>query len=127
MPIYLYKNPETGVSKEVIQKMHDEHVYEKDGVKWERVWLAPNASIDTKLDASDKVGFIEKTGKMKGTVGDMLDYSAELSEERASKSANGEDPVKKKLFGDYKKKTGKKHMSDKKKTFENSSVKIDLD
>jgi len=127
MPIYLYKNPETGISKEIIQKMNAEHVYEEDGVKWERVFLSPNASIDTKLNASDKVGFIEKTGKMKGTVGDMLDYSAELSEERASKSGNGEDPVKKKLFGDYKKKTGKKHMSDKKTSFENSSVKIDLD
>jgi hypothetical protein len=127
MPIYLYQNPETGVSKEIIQKMKDEHVYEEDGVKWKRIFLSPNASIDTKLDASDKVGFIEKTGNMKGTVGDMLDYSAELSEERASKSGDGKDPVKKKLFSDYKKKTGKKHMSDKKKTFENSNVKIDLD
>jgi hypothetical protein len=127
MPIYLYKNPKTGVSKEVIQKMNDEHIYEEDGLKWERVFTKPNASIDSKLDADNRAGFIEKTGNMKGTVGDMMDYSAELSEERASKSSDGEDPVKKKLFKDYKKKTGKKHLRDQKKTFENSNVRIDID
>lgn len=127
MPIYLFKNPKTGITKEIIQKMNDEHTYEEDGVKWERVFLVPNASIDTKVKPDDKVKFIEKTGNMKGTVGDMLDYSAELSEERAKSSDDGQDPVKKKMFSDYKKKTGKKHLKDKKKSFENSNVKIDLD
>jgi hypothetical protein len=127
MPIYLYKNPKTGTVKEVVQKMNDEHTYEQDGVKWERVFTAPNASIDTKVDPDDKVKFIEKTGNMKGSLGDMMDYSSELSEERAKSSETGEDPVKRKHFQDYEKKVGKKHLSDKKKTIETDKVKIDLE
>ena len=127
MPIYIYKNPKTGASKEVIQRMIEEHKYEEDGVVWERVFTKPNASIDTKVDPSNKAKFIEKTGNMKGTMGDMMDYSAELSEERSKSSEKGEDPVKRKHFKDYEKKVGKKHLSDKKKTFESSKVRIDLE
>jgi hypothetical protein len=127
MPLYQYKHPETGELQEKVQKINDEHTYERDGVKWIRVFTAPNIGVDTKVNPDDKVGFIEKTGKMKGTVGDMMDYSAELSEERASKTESGEDPVKRKVFDDYKKSTGKKHLKDQKKTFENSNVKIDID
>lgn len=127
MPIYTYKNPKTGEVIDVIQGMNDEHKYFSDGVEWKRVFYAPNASIDTKVDPNDKNKFIEKTGNMKGTLGEMMDYSEELSKERASKSETGEDPVKKKMFKDYENKTGKKHLKDKKKTFENSRVKIDLD
>ena len=80
-----------------------------------------------KLDAFDKNGFIEKSGKMQGTVGDMLDYSAELSQERAERSETGEDPIKRKNFDDYEKRNGKKHLSDVKKTIETSKIRVDLD
>ena len=127
MPIYTYKNPETGELKDVVQTMSEDHVYfDESGLEWKRVFTSPNASIDTKVDPWSRNSFVEKTGKMKGTYGDMLDYSSELSEKRAI-STGKEDPVKRKAFDAYEKKVGKKHMSDKKKTFENSRIKIDLD
>lgn len=127
MPLYLYKNPKTGETKEVLQGMNDKHEYFEDGVEWKRIFTSPNASIDTKVDPSNKNKFIEKTGNMKGTLGEMMDYSEELSKERAKSSDNGEDPVKRKHFDEYERKVGKKHLSDKKKTIETDRIKIDLD
>jgi len=127
MPIYIFKHPETEEYIEVVQTMNEAHVYtDEEGVEWKRVFTIPNASIDTKEDAWNKNQFVEKTGKMKGTVGDVLDYSAELSARRAEANG-GEDPVKRKVFNDYEKRTGKKHLSDKKKTIETSRIKVDLD
>lgn len=127
MPIYIFKHPETEEYKEIVQTMNEEHVYtDESGLKWKRVFTIPNATIDTKDDAWSHNGFVEKTGKMKGTVGDVLDYSSELSAKRAEANG-GEDPVKRKAFNDYEKKVGKKHISDKKKTIETSKIKIDLD
>ena len=127
MPIYTYKHPETGEYKEIVQTMSEEHVYtDEQGVQWKRVFTVPNAAMDTKEDAWNKNQFIDKTGRMKGTVGDVLDYSSELSARRAEANG-GEDPVKRKAFNDYEKRTGKKHLSDKKKTIETSKIKIDLD
>jgi len=127
MPIYTYKHPETGEYKEIVQTMSEEHVYtDEQGVEWKRVFTVPNAAMDTKEDAWNKNQFINKTGRMKGTVGDVLDYSSELSARRAEANG-GEDPVKRKAFNDYEKRTGKKHLSDKKKTIETSKIKIDLD
>lgn len=125
MPIYIYKNPETGETKEIIQTMKEDHVYSQDGIEWKRVYLSPNASIDTKSETPEQ--FIEKTGNMKGTLGEMMDYSEELSQKRASKSESGEDPIKRKHFDEYEKKVGKKHLQDKKKTIETDRIKIDLD
>ena len=105
--------------------MREAHVYEKDGVEWKRIFTVPNASIDTQVDAFSKNKFIEKTGNMKGTVGDVLDMSADLSRIRSERT--GEDPVKRKFFDDYKNKVGQEHYHDKKKTFETSKVRIDLD
>jgi len=127
MPIYIFKHPETEEYKEIVQTMNEDHVYfDESGLQWKRVFTIPNASIDTKEDAWDHNHFVEKTGKMKGTVGDVLDYSSELSAKRAEASG-GEDPIKRKAFDDYQKRTGKKHLSDKKKTIETSRIKVDLD
>jgi hypothetical protein len=125
MPIYIYKHPEQEQYIEIIQTMSEAHVYEKDGVEWKRIFTVPNASIDTQVDAFSKNKFIEKTGNMKGTVGDVLDMSADLSRIRSERT--GEDPVKRKFFDDYKKKVGQEHYHDKKKTFETSKVRVDLD
>jgi hypothetical protein len=125
MPIYLYKNPETGEVKEIIQTMSETHEYFEDGLEWKRIFLSPNASIDTKGVTDQQ--FMEKTGNMKGTLGEMMDYSEDLSKERASKSETGEDPVKRKFYNDYEKRVGKKHMADKKTKFETDRIKIDLD
>lgn len=126
MPIYLYKNKRTGEVKEVLQAMNDKHVYFEDGIEWKRIFLAPNTSIDTDIDPFSQDDFRERTGQKKGTIGDMLDYSAEMSERRAEK-CGGEDPVKKKYFDDYaKKRGGKRHFAEK-KTYESENVKVEYD
>lgn len=127
MPIYIYKNPDTEECIEIIQTMSEEHIYvDEFGLEWKRVFTVPHASIDTKNDAWSHNDFVEKTGKMKGTVGDVLDYSAELSEQRAQ-SDGKEDPVKRKAFDDYKKQNGKQHLSDTKKVIDNSRIRAELD
>ncbi len=127
MPIYCYRNPETGEEVEILQGMNDVHEFiDSNGFKWDRVFFAPNASIDTKTDEFSAQKFVERTASKKGSVGDMLDYSAEMSAKRAEQ-AGGIDPVKQKFFEDYsKKRKGAKHFADKPKTIENSNVKIEL-
>ena len=67
---------------------------------WSRVFLAPNASIDNSIDPFSKQQYLEATKNKKGTVGDMMNLSAELSQKRADKSG-GLDPVKEKFFDNY--------------------------
>ena len=126
MPIYTYKHPTEERYEEVLQGMNDSHTYSKDGVEWQRVFHVPNAAISSSDDPFNSNSFVEKTANMKGTIGDMMDYSSELSQKRAEKSG-GVDPVKKKHFENYEKAVGKKHLADKPKSFENKSVKIDFD
>ncbi len=126
MPIYVYKHPEEELYEEVLQGMNDPHVFSKDGVEWQRVFLSPNASISSNSDPFNSNAFLDKTANMKGTVGDMMDYSAELSEKRAEKSG-GVDPIRKKHFDNYEKSVGKKHLNDGPKSFENKHIKVDLD
>tara|TARA_R110002020_G_scaffold30175_3_gene94947 strand:- start:56 stop:436 length:381 start_codon:yes stop_codon:yes gene_type:complete len=126
MPIYIYKHPKEELYEEVIQGMNDTHVFSKDGVEWQRVFLSPNAAISSCDDPFNGNAFVEKTANMKGTFGDMMDYSAELSEKRADK-IGADDPLKRKMFTDYEKRVGKKHMADKKTTFEKNGFKVDLD
>ena len=124
MPIYVYKHPEKEEYEEVLQGMSEEHTYSKNGVEWERIFLSPNASISSDADPFSANSFIEKTGKMKGTMGDMLDYSAELSEKRAAAN-RGEDPVKEKFYKEYSAaRKGAKHPDELKK-FKNSRVDVD--
>lgn len=110
MPIYLYKNPKSGKVKEVIQRMNEDHVYfDESGLQWERVFTVPQASVDSQINPSDAISYVEKTKNMKGSYGDLMDYSKELSEKRAEKN-NGIDPLKKKAYEEYsKKRRGIKH------------------
>ena len=126
MPIYVYKHPTEEVYEEVIQGMNDAHTFSKDGVEWQRVFLPPNAAISSSSDPFNSNSFLEKTSNMKGTFGDMMDYTAELSEKRAEKSG-GIDPIKKKHFERYEKDVGKKHVNDKGHSYENKSIKVDYD
>ena len=124
MPIYVYKHPDKEEYEEVVQGMNEDHVFSKDGVEWQRVFLAPNAAVSSDTDPFNANSFIEKTGNMKGTIGDMVDYSKELSEKRIEKTGN--DPVKEKFYKDYaSRRGGKKHPDQLKKKFENSRIKID--
>ena len=129
MPIYIYKHPTEEEYEEVVQSMNDPHTYSKDGVEWERVFFAPNMAVSASDDPFSANNYVQKTANMKGTVGDLLDYSAELSERRAEANG-GVDPIKKKALENYSKKTGgKKHVSQlgQKKTFETKDVKVEFD
>lgn len=113
MPLYTYEHPETSETIDIVQGMNDKHTYiDKDGVEWKRVFYIPQASIDSKIDPFDKSSFKEKTGQQKGTYGDLVDRSKEMSEKRKDKL--GYDPVQKKYFKEYsKKRRGLKHPLDK--------------
>jgi|TARA_R100000995_G_scaffold84882_1_gene65500 hypothetical protein len=128
MPIYVYKHPEREEYREVFQGMNDEHVYSEDDVKWSRVFLAPNASIDNTIDPFNSQQYMDATYNKKGTIGDMMDLSAELSAKRAEKSG-GLDPVKEKFYDNYKKeRKGAEHPNRiKEKGYESKNIKIDYD
>jgi len=127
MPLYAYRHPDTGEEKDVLQGMNDEHIYiDEFGTQWKRVFNVPHASINSKIDPFNQSQFAESTGSKKGTMGDMFDYSAEMSQRRAEK-AGGVDPVKQKYLDDYSKRTnGKKHHSQS-KTYESKNVKVEYD
>jgi predicted nucleic acid-binding Zn ribbon protein len=127
MPIYLYQNQKTKEIREVIQGMNEEHVYFGDNGKeknWDRVFTIPTASIDTKQDPFSQNDFLDRTKNKKGTYGNMLDYSKELSEKRAS-IVGGKDPVKEKFYKQYSKdRNGAKHPDQIPKSIENKNIKV---
>jgi beta-xylosidase len=109
MPEYLFENPETGEVISIIQAIDEEHAYSEKGKVFSRVFTVPNASIDSNVDPFSAQQFTEKTKNMKGTMGDIWDYSAELSSKR-KKDNNGVDPVREKAEQRYsKKRRGIKH------------------
>ena len=111
MPLYLFKNPNTGKTVSIFQLMNEEHSYSDNGIKNERLFTVPNAQIDTEFDVNSSSKFVEKTGKMKGTLGEIWDYSEELSKKRASKH-DGVDPLRQKAEEKYsKKRRGMKYKS----------------
>jgi thymidylate synthase len=124
MPIYLFKNPNTGKTISVFQSMNEEHTYSEDGIKYERVFTIPNAQIDTEFDIDSSSKFVEKTGNMKGTLGEIWDYSQELSNKRASKY-DGVDPLRQKAEEKYSKK--RKGMKYKSKVNPSEMPKISID
>jgi predicted nucleic acid-binding Zn ribbon protein len=126
MPIYMYEHPETGEVIEIIQGMNEDHTYtDSDKVKWNRVFTSPNASFDTQVDPFSQSDYMKATENKKGTFGELMDYSKDLSRERASKNG-GVDPVAEKFYSDHEKKTGQKHPS-KAKVYESKNVKVEYD
>ena len=130
MPIYLYQNKNTKEVREVLQGMNDIHEYYGDEEVpencWERVYTVPTASIDTKQDPFSTNQFLDITKNKRGTYGDMLDYSKELSDKRAS-IVGGTDPIKEKYYEDYSKnRRGAKHPDKIPKVFENKHVKAEF-
>lgn len=111
MPNYIFKNPTTGETIEVFQNMNDPHIYFKDGTEWSRVFTVPKASIDTNIDPMSHRDWNLKTENKRGTIGDMMDRSKELSEQR--EKIMGQDLVKQKFFDDHRKKSrGRYHPDD---------------
>jgi hypothetical protein len=112
MPQYTYRNPDTGEEKDIFQGMNDKHTYSEGGIQWERVFYAPQASIDANIDPFSKRAFIDKTNKP-GTIGDLWDRNKELSMKRAAKNG-GEDPIRTKKLKEYNaERRGRKHQSQK--------------
>jgi hypothetical protein len=108
MPLYEFQHPKTREIIEVSQKMKECHVYiDDDGVEWKRIYNAPNAAIDTEMDAFSQKDWMRRTSKKGMTYGDMQDLSKELSNKR--EKSRGLDPVKNKTVKAYEKKTKKPH------------------
>tara|TARA_R110000822_G_scaffold110654_7_gene241034 strand:- start:9747 stop:10130 length:384 start_codon:yes stop_codon:yes gene_type:complete len=115
VPVYVYKHPDKELYEEVVQGMKEEHIYiDDEGVKWDRVFLNPQAIVKDNIDPFNKNQFLEKTSKQKGNMGDLIDQSRELSEKR--EKSLGKDPVKEKFFDNYaKERKGKRHWDDPKR------------
>ena len=113
MPIYIFKNPETNETIEVIQRMRDKHVYVDDnGVEWKRVWVPSTINVDGTSSVWESKDFHRTTENKNYTVGEMWDKSAEMSAKRAEKNG-GIDPVAEKWKEDYsKKRKGTKYSKD---------------
>lgn len=110
MPEYLYEHPKSKEVISIIQSVHDDHeFFDKKGVKWNRVFTAPELNTEgtLKADCTAKQ-FSDFTGKKRGNVGDLWDRSAELSAKR--EKVLGKDPLKQKYFDNWsKKRKGKRH------------------
>jgi hypothetical protein len=109
MPIYIFQNPQTKEVIEILQNMNENHEYfNEEGIKYTRLYTIPNYSIDSKIDPFSSRDFAEKTRNKKGTIGDLLNESKELSEKRGGQS---NDPVLKNFLSTYEKEKGVKHSS----------------
>ncbi len=109
MPLYTFLNELTGEYKDILMSMQDSHEYTDDtGYKWTRIFYSPQASIDTKFDPWDSKDFVNKSRNKAGTLGQIMDTSAELSQKRAD--TEGVDPLKEKKYSDYKERVGKDHI-----------------
>ena len=122
MPLYSFvKVSDPNVKEDVFFTMKEvpkvsEIIKDDDGVEWKRVFTLPYAGVDTQIDHNNPNDFIEKTGKKRGTYGNILDASKKLSEKRA-KERDGVDPVQQKFFKNYsKERFGIQHLEEKKKT-----------
>lgn len=127
--MYIFQNPETEEEIEVFFHMDDEKKYIDDqGVEWKRVFISSQLRTESSIDPWDNASFVNSTSNMKGSVGDLLDKSSELSSIRAEQNG-GVDPLKKKYFNNYsKERNGVKHHLDKtKSSYESKNVKIDFD
>lgn len=106
MPNYLFTSQTTGETREFFYHMRDvpkvSAIIDIDGEKWRREMTMPQAAPNgiKPLDPHSAKQFVAKTGAMKGTIGDMLDLSKEMSEKRAEKHGE-KDPIKEKFYDDY--------------------------
>lgn len=119
MPIYIFEKD--GKRKEVVLRMNEPKVYFGESGKeegWVRVFTKPRMSVDSKIDPFSEKDFVNKTGAKRGSYGDLIEASKELSEKRAEKT--GKDPIKEKYYNDWSKsRKGKKHPSKAKEDLKN--------
>ena len=83
--------------------MNDEHVYvDEKGIKWNRVWNIPQANIDSDTDPFSNQSFKDKTANQKGSYGDIMDQSKEMSQKEKTNSVM--TLFNKNIFKEYSKK-----------------------
>lgn len=118
MPNYLFQRVGSEETKEFTFSMKEVPsfgtVIKRDGIKWKRLMLNPQVACAglKAIDPYSPQAFVNKTGQMKGTLGDLWDASKELSERRAQKEG-GTDPLRKKYYADYKRrKRGTPHSQE---------------
>jgi len=126
MPLYLFKHPHEEFFAEVFFHMEDVKEYiDSDGNQWIRQYTSPQLKTEASIDPWNNADFVNKTNQ-KGTLGDLMDRSAELSAKRADQNG-GVDPVKEKYYSNYaKKRKGQQHPDKMPKSFEDKNIKIDL-
>jgi len=126
MPLYLFKHPNEESFAEVFFHMEDVKEYiDSDGNQWIRQYTSPQLKTEASIDPWNNADFVNKTNQ-KGTLGDLMDRSAELSAKRADQNG-GVDPVKEKYYSNYaKKRKGQQHPDKMPKSFEDKNIKIDL-
>ena len=130
--IYVFKHSITEEVIEVSMPMKEYKPYmgeNGDDPNWKRVYNVPQVNAGessiAKMNPHDSYKFLDKTSKLRGKVGEIQDLAKELSDKRAAQSDTGEDPLKRKHFDNYQKKTGKKHLHDKKDVVKLNGVTID--
>lgn len=86
----------------MVQTMKEPHHYIDDkGQTWNRVFSSPQAAQNTKCDPFSSKDFIDKSASKRGNIGNLLDYSKELSIKREEKA--GVDLIKEQSYVDYSK------------------------
>ena len=102
------------------------HSYvDPSGLNWTRLFTSPNANFDTQVDPFSKSDYRKATDNKKGTLGDLMDYSKDLSHQRASKNG-GVDPVSEKHRNAHEKISGQKHP-ERAKVYESKNVRVEYD
>jgi hypothetical protein len=126
MPLYIFTNETETEYVDVFFHMNDEKKFVgPDKKEWRRVYTVPTASVDNRIDPFSKQDFVEKTGRKKGTYGNLLDAAKEASILRTEKA--GKDFVKEKWLGDYKKTNNVDYFdSSKDKVIKKNGVTIDF-
>lgn len=100
MPYYIFFNPNNLSEKiELFFHMNDNKEYIKNGIKWKREYIISQVSIDQKWDSLNSKDFVNKSRNKKGTVNDLFEKSAELSEKRTK--LMGRDEKKKSWYDNW--------------------------
>lgn len=119
MPYLPFRHPKNGKRRNIYVGAKEpaenfQRQIDEKGTVWKRVFEAPQLAMAglKPVDPYSEKAFVNKTGQMKGTLGDLWDASRELSERRAEK--DGVDGVKQKFFDQYAKQhKGRRHMNEK--------------
>ena len=127
MPMYTFQHPKTEETIDVFFGMNDDKIHiDEDGVEWKRVLHSPQLNTTASIDPWSNSDFVNKTANTKGTLGDLMDRSSELSAQRAQENG-GVDPIKEKYYKKYSEERKGAIHPDKKKSYESKNVKIDFD